>query len=88
MRCVKLAFAVALTIVSAMLVAAPHPTAATADEVADAEKIYPISHRFDELPVWTQDGKTAKNSDAPKSPRTLRNPLFPIASMQSRSTCM
>lgn len=36
----------------------PNANAADKVVVADADKVYPMSYRLNDLPVWTQDGKT------------------------------
>ncbi|TWU10340.1 hypothetical protein Pla52o_57140 [Novipirellula galeiformis] len=58
MRYMKLIFAVTLTIVCAIAIVNRSPTKAIADEIADVDKVFPVSHRLNDLPVWNQDGKT------------------------------
>ena len=52
---------VVTTIVLGLAFAAQHfPNANAADDVvADADKVYPVSYRLTDLPVWSQDGKMA-----------------------------
>jgi hypothetical protein len=36
----------------------PKSVAADTAAIADADKVYPMSYRLTDLPVWSQDGKT------------------------------
>lgn len=60
MRFLKPIFAMTLLLVCALTVTVglTNSVASDANDAVDAGKVYPVSYRISDLPIWSQDGKT------------------------------